>query len=75
VLPLFGKIALEILTRNVALARLIREGDTHMLGGTFRRGNGDQTMDDSVLEALRAGYIDTDEARATLRDKKLIPSE
>ena len=71
-----GRVAaLEILTRNVALVRLIREGDTHMLGGTFRRGNGDQTMDDSVLEAWRAGRVDTDEARATLRDKRLIPSE
>ena len=71
-----GRVAaLEILTRNVALVRLIREGDTHMLGGTFRRGNGDQTMDDSVLEAWRSGLVDVDEARAKLRDKKLIPPE
>ena len=68
-----GRVAAcEVLTRSVALARLIRAGETHMIEGAFRKGHGDQTMDQALLDLLKEDLVDRAEVAAKLRNKQLL---
>jgi twitching motility protein PilT len=68
-----GRVAAyEVLNRSVALGRLIRAGETHMIEGSFRKGHGDQTMDQALLELLSAGLVDRGEVALKLKNKPLL---
>jgi len=68
-----GRVAAyEVLSRSVALARLIRAGETHMIEGAFRKGHGDQTMDHALLELLKEDLVERGEVAAKLRNKPLL---
>ncbi len=68
-----GRVAAcEVLTRSVALARLIRAGETHMIEGAFRKGHGDLTMDQALLELLKEELVDRGEVAAKLKNKQLL---
>ena len=56
--------AIEVLLRSQGLANLIREGNTPMVYSLIQSGRKDgmRTMDDSLIELVRAGKVTADEA-------------
>jgi len=68
-----GRVAAyEVLARSVGLARLIRAGETHMIEGTFRKGHGDQTMDQALMDLLQEGLVDRGEVALKLKNKQVL---
>lgn len=68
-----GRVAaLEILVVNTAIANLIREGKTHQIPGMLQIGKkqGNQPLDDAVMDLLNKGIIDPQEAYTKCIDKK-----
>jgi twitching motility protein PilT len=68
-----GRIAaMEILVFTTAIANLVREGKTHQIPGMIQVGKrlGNQTMDDSILDLLKAGKISEEEAYEKCFEKK-----
>jgi twitching motility protein PilT len=64
--------ALEILVVDMAIANLVREGKTHQIPGMIQVGKkkGNQPLDDSISEHLRAARISPEEAYEKSIDKK-----
>jgi twitching motility protein PilT len=64
--------ALEILVVDSAIANLVREGKTHQIPGMIQvgKGKGNQPLDDSVMEHLRAARISPEEAYEKSVDKR-----
>ncbi|MBV9127594.1 MAG: Flp pilus assembly complex ATPase component TadA, partial [Verrucomicrobia bacterium] len=68
-----GRVAaLEILVFDQAIANLVREGKTHQINGMIQVGKkkGNQPLDDSIMEHLRASRITPEEAYDKSNDKK-----
>lgn len=68
-----GRVAaLEILVCDSAVANLIREGKTHQIAGMMQVGKkkGNQPLDDSITEHLRAARISPEEAYEKASEKK-----
>jgi len=68
-----GRVAaLEILVVDSPIANLIREGKTHQIPGMMQVGKkkGNQPLDDSIVEHLRAARISPEEAYEKATDKK-----
>lgn len=68
-----GRVAaVELLVGTVALANLIREGKTYQIASIMQTGRreGMQTMDQSILELLRAKRITPQEAYRKAIDKE-----
>jgi twitching motility protein PilT len=66
------RVVCEIMIVNSAIAQLIREGKTHLIPsaiGTGRRW-GMQLMDQALLNLVRAGDVDPDEAYLKATDKQ-----
>jgi twitching motility protein PilT len=64
--------ALEVLVVDSAIANLIREAKTHQIPGMIQVGKskGNQPLDDSVMEHLRAARISPEEAYEKSIDKR-----
>lgn len=58
-------VATELLRGTDAVRRLIREGETHQIYSALQAGSkhGMHTLDQSLVELVRKGEIDADEAR------------
>jgi len=72
-----GRIAaLEILLVNSAVSNLIREGKTFQIPSIMQtgRGSGMMTLSDSLLELVRKGQIDPEEAYANAVNKQELRS-
>jgi twitching motility protein PilT len=69
-------LALEVLVSNGAVAALVREKKTFQLGSVIQTGKreGMQSMDDAVLQLLREGAIDVDEAANHISNRDLLGS-
>ncbi len=68
-----GRVAaLEILVVDNPIANLIREGKTHQVPGMMQVGKkkGNQTLDDAIVDHLRAARISPEEAYEKALDKK-----
>ncbi len=68
-----GRVAaLEILVCDSAVANLIREGKTHQIAGMMQVGKkkGNQPLDDSISEHLRAARISPEEAYEKASEKR-----
>ena len=68
-----GRVAaLEILVVDTPIANLIRESKTHQIPGMMQVGKkkGNQPLDDSIMEHLRAARISPEEAYDKAIDKK-----
>ncbi len=68
-----GRVAaLEILVVDTPISNLIREGKTHQIPGMMQVGKkkGNQPLDDSIMEHLRAARISPEEAYDKSIDKK-----
>ncbi len=68
-----GRVAaLEILVCDSAVANLIREGKTHQIAGMMQVGKkkGNQPLDDSITEHLRAARISPEEAYEKASEKR-----
>ncbi len=68
-----GRVAgLEILVVDSPIGNLIREGKTHQIPGMMQVGKkkGNQPLDDSIMEHLRAARISPEEAYEKAFDKK-----
>jgi len=67
-------LALEVLVSNGAVAALIREKKTFQLGSVIQTGKRDgmQSMDDAVLQLLRDGAIDPEEAAQHLSNRDAL---
>ena len=68
-----GRVAaLEILVFDTAIANLVREGKTHQIPGMIQVGkkNGNQPLDDAIMEHLRMKRISPEEAYDKAIDKK-----
>lgn len=63
--------ALEILIANPAVRNLIREAKTHQVPSMIQTGRkyGMQLLDDAIMELLKKGWIDPDDAYAKANDK------
>ena len=77
-----GRVAShEILLRTSALPNIIREGNTSMLASVIQNGKGlgMQTMDDSLMELIKAERIRPEDAFLKAHDKgrfeKLLPHD
>ncbi len=67
-----GRVAgYEIMISNPAVANLIREGKTYQLKSVMQTGRnlGMQTMNDHLLEHVKAGLVDPEEAYIKSNDK------
>src|SRR6201995_4312257 len=64
--------ALEVLVVDTPIANLIRECKTHQIPGMMQVGKkrGNQPLDDSIMEHLRAAKISPEEAYEKCTDKK-----
>ena len=62
--------AVETLINTPAIARAIREGDTHLIGGMVETGanRGMQTLDQNIVELVNAGKISREDAFAKAGD-------
>jgi twitching motility protein PilT len=68
-----GRIAaLEVLVVDSPIANLIREAKTHQITGMMQLGKkkGNQTLDDAIMELMRASKIAPEEAYEKAQDKK-----
>ena len=68
-----GRLAgLEVLVVDTPIANLIREAKTHQIPGMMQVGKkkGNQTLDDAILDLLRAAKIAPEEAYEKAIDKK-----
>ena len=68
-----GRIAaFEILVFNTAIANLVREGKTHQIAGMIQVGKkqGNQPMDDHIMEHVRMKRITAEDAYDKSQDKK-----
>src|SRR5688572_26848860 len=68
-----GRIAaLEVLVVDSPIANLIREAKTHQITGMMQLGKkkGNQTLDDAIMEHMRAARITPEEAYEKAQDKK-----
>lgn len=68
-----GRIAaFEILVFNTAIANLVREGKTHQIAGMIQVGKkqGNQPMDDHIMEHVRMKRITPEDAYDKSQDKK-----
>jgi twitching motility protein PilT len=68
-----GRVAaIEVLVVDTPIANLIREGKTHQITGMMQVGKrkGNQPLDDSIMEHLRAARISPEEAYDKAQDKK-----
>lgn len=68
-----GRVAgLEILVVDSPISNLIREAKTHQIPGMMQVGKkkGNQPLDDSILDHLKAGRITPEEAYEKALDKK-----
>jgi twitching motility protein PilT len=70
------QLALEILVSGGAVASLIRERKTFQLATVIQTGKkeGMQSMDESVLNLLKAGIVSVEEAVGHLSSRDLIPA-
>lgn len=66
------RAALEILVVSAAVSQLIRDGKTHQIPSAISTGRrlGMQLMDQALLEMVRAGDIDPDEAFLKATEKR-----
>jgi twitching motility protein PilT len=64
--------ALEVLVVDTPIANLIREVKTHQIPGMMQVGKkkGNQTLDDAIMDLLRASRIAPEEAYEKAMDKK-----
>lgn len=67
-------LAYELLLINQAAANLIREGRTFQLGSILQTGRmqGMRSLDDSLMELLKAGHITKDTARTQAENPSLF---
>ena len=57
-------VAFELMTVNGAVRNMIREGKNHQIDAAIAADNTMQSMDQSILELVRSGLVDRDEALA-----------
>jgi twitching motility protein PilT len=72
-----GRVAaLEILVFTTAIANLVREGKTHQIPGMIQVGKrqGNQPLDDAIMEHLRMKRISPEEAYDKALDKRKFRS-
>ena len=72
-----GRVAaFEILVFNTAIANLVREGKTHQIPGMIQVGKkqGNQPLDDHIMEHVRMRRITPEEAYEKALDKKKFRS-
>jgi len=64
-------VALEILIATPAARNLIREGKTHQIPSVIQTGKkyGMQLLDDAIMELLKKGWINSDDAYLKANDK------
>jgi twitching motility protein PilT len=68
-----GRVAaLEVLVVDTPIANLIRESKTHQIPGMMQVGKkkGNQSLDDAIMEHLKAARISPEDAYASAIDKK-----
>ncbi|HTQ44906.1 MAG TPA: ATPase, T2SS/T4P/T4SS family [Polyangiaceae bacterium] len=67
-------LGLEVLVSNGAVSALVREKKTFQLGSVIQTGKreGMQSIDESVLQLLRDGEVDLDEAGQHVTNRELL---
>ncbi|MEO0325803.1 MAG: type IV pilus twitching motility protein PilT, partial [Myxococcota bacterium] len=73
-----GRVAAyEVLIATSAVANLIREGKTFQLKSTMQTGRrlGMQTMNDHLMEHVKAGLVEAEEAYMKSNDKQLFKQQ